>query len=62
MKQLIPDNLVGDPSKLPSEMVKLVPGYSGSKSSSTNQSTKKTGKSIVKKEEDKLLQTSKSDE
>ena len=62
MKQLIPDNLVGDPSKLPSEMVKLVPGYSSSKSSSRSQSTKKASKSIVKKEEDKLLSTFKPDE
>ena len=62
MKQLIPDNLVGDPSKLPSEMAKLVPGYSSSKSSSRSQSTKKSSKSIVKKEEDKLLSTFKPDE
>jgi len=61
MKQLIPDNLVGNPKKLPSEMVKLVPLVGSSKSSSRGGS-KRTQKSIVKKhEDDALLETVKSE-
>ena len=57
MKQLIPDNLVGNPKKLPSEMVKLVPLVGSSKSSSRRES-KRTQKSVVKKhEDDALLET-----
>jgi len=62
MKQLMPDNLIGDPKKLPSEMKKFVPLVGNSNQSSRRQSKKsrdskvsRKEKSIVKSEETEML-------